>query len=66
MSPAVNIYFFSSIDKLLVPQTQGFPIPLATTAACEVIPPLIVKIPEETCIPLISSGLVSWRTKITL
>ena len=40
-------------------------MPLATTAAWLVIPPLVVKIPTEECIPWISSGLVSSLTKIT-
>ena len=48
------------------PDTQQAPIPRATTAACDVIPPRTVKIPSDTCIPSISSGDVSRRTKITL
>ena len=48
----------------LEPETQGFPIPLATTAAWLVIPPLAVRIPFAACIPLISSGEVSILTKI--
>ena len=40
------------------------PIPLATTAAWLVIPPLAVNIPLAACIPLISSGEVSTRTNI--
>ena len=39
-------------------------MPLATTAACEVIPPLDVKIPFAACIPCISSGEVSILTNI--
>ncbi len=47
------------------PATQHLPIPRATTAACEVIPPRAVKIPSAASIPPISSGEVSLRTKIT-
>ena len=39
-------------------------MPLATTAAWLVIPPLAVKIPFAACIPWISSGDVSILTKI--
>ncbi len=35
----------------LEPDTHGLPIPLATTAAWLVIPPLAVKIPFAACIP---------------
>ena len=48
----------------LDPETQGLPIPLATTAAWLVIPPLAVNIPLAACIPCISSGEVSTLTKI--
>ena len=51
---------------LSVPQTAVFPIPLATTAACEVLPPRLVKIPCAATMPPKSSGLVSRRTRITL
>ena len=39
-------YFSSSLTKTSpAPETQHVPIPRATTAACEVIPPRAVKIP---------------------
>src|SRR5262249_9466540 len=41
-------------------------MPRATTAACEVMPPRVVRMPSEACMPWISSGLVSTRTRITL
>src|SRR6201987_2736204 len=41
-------------------------MPRATTAACEVIPPRVVKIPSAACMPWTSSGEVSTRTRITL
>ena len=47
------------------PQTQHLPIPRATTAACDVIPPLSVTIASELTIPSISSGEVSSRTNTT-
>ena len=46
------------------PATQQVPIPLATTAACDVIPPLTVNIPLHTFIPSISFADVSKRTNI--
>ena len=47
------------------PDTQQVPMPLATTAAWLVIPPLTVRIPCEAFIPVISSGEVSSRTRTT-
>jgi len=47
------------------PDTQHVPIPRATTAACDVIPPRTVKIPCDAFIPVISSGDVSRRTSTT-
>ena len=54
-----------SIWSCPAPQTQGRPMPRATTAACEVIPPRAVTIARAACMPWISSGLVSTRTRIT-
>ena len=48
------------------PTIQHIPQPLATKAACEVIPPLEVKIATEALIPSTSSGLVSSRTNTTV
>ncbi len=61
----VNVFAFSFIVISSQPDTQHLPIPLATTAACEVIPPLAVNIPAEECIPSISSGEVSNLARIT-
>ena len=47
------------------PDTQQVPIPRATTAAWEVIPPRTVRIPWAAFIPSISSGEVSRRTRTT-
>ena len=41
-------------------------MPRATTAAWLVMPPRVVRIPLAACMPWMSSGLVSMRTRITL
>ena len=51
--------------KAPAPDTQHFPIPRATTAAWDVIPPRAVRIPSATAIPAKSSGEVSIRTMTT-
>ncbi len=40
-------------------------MPRATTAACEVLPPRLVRMPAAAIMPSRSSGLVSRRTRIT-
>ncbi len=40
-------------------------MPRATTAAWLVMPPRVVRMPLAACMPWISSGLVSTRTRIT-
>ncbi len=65
VSPHVIFFELLSTRRSLAPATHGSPIPLATTAACEVIPPRDVIIPAETDIPPISSGLVSFLHSIT-
>ena len=47
------------------PETQHLPIPRATTAACEVMPPRAVRMPSAAVMPARSSGEVSIRTMIT-
>ena len=47
------------------PATHTLPIWRATRAAWDVIPPLAVSMPSDAFIPLISSGDVSIRTRIT-
>ena len=44
---------------------QVLPIPRATTAACEVAPPRVVRMPAAACMPAMSSGEVSSRTSTT-
>src|ERR671932_799937 len=51
--------------RTLAPHTQDLPIPRATTAACEVIPPRAVRMAWAATMPWKSSGLVSWRTSTT-
>ena len=41
------------------------PMPRATTAAWLVMPPRVVRMPRAACMPWMSSGLVSMRTRIT-
>ena len=48
------------------PATHGLPIPRATTAACDVMPPRVVKMPSAACMPPMSSGEVSTRTRMVL
>ena len=47
------------------PQTQGLPMPRATTAAWLVMPPREVRMPLAASMPWMSSGEVSIRTRIT-
>ena len=47
------------------PATQGLPMPRATTAAWLVMPPRAVRMPSAACMPWMSSGVVSMRTRIT-
>ena len=63
--PQESVLSSSLIFSSLHPATQQVPIPLATTAACEVMPPWLVTIAWLTTIPSISSGDVSCLTKIT-
>src|SRR6266480_7451020 len=46
------------------PATHGLPMPRATTAACEVMPPCAVRIPCAAIMPWMSSGEVSQPTRI--
>ena len=47
------------------PTIDGFPIWRPTTAACDVMPPVAVRMPCDTHMPWMSSGTVSRRTRIT-
>ncbi len=47
------------------PTTEGLPIWRPTTAACDVMPPVAVRMPWATDMPWMSSGTVSMRTSRT-
>ncbi len=64
-SPIVTVPAPASIESPSQPATHGFPIPRATTAACEVMPPCAVRTPRAWMRPWMSSGVVSQRTRIT-
>ena len=65
MSPMVAVRSALETSMSSAPQTQVLPMPRATTAACEVLPPRAVRIPEAAIMPSRSSGLVSRRTNTT-
>ena len=60
----VTVRSSSSQTRLPQPTTQVLPNRWATTAACEVTPPLAVTRPSAAWISLISSGTVSPRARI--
>ena len=50
--PVIAVFAASSIVTPSAPATHGLPIPRATTAAWEVLPPVAVRIPTAACIPI--------------
>ncbi len=64
-SPIRKVRESREIETCEAPETQGRPIPRATTAAWLVIPPRAVRMPVAACMPWMSSGLVSTRTRMT-
>ncbi|MBV6474541.1 MAG: hypothetical protein MOGDAGHF_00001 [Rhodocyclaceae bacterium] len=54
----------TSMTMASQPETQGLPMPRATTAAWEVLPPRLVRMPCAWKKPWMSSGLVSSRTRM--
>ena len=54
-----------SIASASAPTTAGRPIPRATSAACEALPPSEVRIPRAAWKPATSSASVNGRTRIT-
>ena len=48
---AVNARSEGTILIASAPQTAGIPSPRATTAACEFVPPALVRIPWEAIMP---------------
>ena len=65
LPPRVKRLFSSSMTISPHPDTQHLPIPRATTAAWDVIPPRTVRMPWAAFMPSISSGDVSRRTSTT-
>ena len=61
----VIVLVSTSMSSSSAPQTQVLPMPRATTAACEVLPPRAVRMPLAAIMPPRSSGLVSLRTSST-
>ena len=57
--------FSSSTFRSAHPAIQHLPIPRATSAACDVIPPCSVKTPSATAIPARSSGEADFRISTT-
>ena len=64
-SPTLAWRNLTSTTMPSAPATQGLPMPRATTAACDVLPPRLVKTPSAAKNPWMSSGRVSSRTRIT-
>ena len=65
--PETTACFFSaSILRASTPHTHGAPMPRAITAAWEVLPPWLVRMPSAAIMPARSSGLVSQRTSTHL
>ncbi len=64
-SPARTCLVRASTTRSPQPTTHALPRPRATTAAWEVMPPRVVRIPWATSIPSMSSGEVSLRTSRT-
>ena len=54
-----------STSSAAQPATHGLPMPRATTAACEVMPPRAVRTPSALIRPWMSSAVVSGRTRMT-
>ena len=63
--PTRAIFATASMLSDPAPDTHGRPMPRATTAACDVMPPRAVKMPLAACMPWMSSGEVSVRTRMT-
>ena len=59
------VFASMSSESASQPATHGLPMPRATTAAWDVIPPWAVRIPCAAIIPWMSSGVVSQRTRMT-
>ncbi len=60
-----TVFAARSITSAWAPTTAGRPIPRATSAACEALPPSEVRIPLAAWKPATSSASVNGRTRIT-
>ena len=67
LPPPTNaaVLFAASTRSDVHAVTQHLPMPRATTALCEVMPPRAVRMPTAAFMPWMSSGDVSVRTRIT-
>jgi hypothetical protein len=65
VSPTFTVSSARSISSALAPHTHGRPMPRATSAACEALPPSLVRIPRAASKPATSSASVNGRTRIT-
>ena len=64
LSPNLTVFFARSMCMASHPTMQHLPQPRATSAACEVIPPRVVRIPSAARMPSMSSGDVSSRMRM--
>ena len=64
-SVADTVRALRSITSAWAPTTAGRPIPRATSAACDALPPSEVRIPLAAWKPATSSASVNGRTRIT-
>ena len=65
VSPAVIERADRSMASSEAPQTQGRPMPRATSAACDAFPPSLVRMPRAAWKPATSSASVNGRTRTT-
>ncbi len=65
VSPTLTVLALRSISSDAAPDTHGLPIPRATSAAWEALPPSAVRMPLAAWKPATSSASVNGRTRIT-
>ena len=65
VSPTLRVFALRSISSAPAPDTHGLPIPRATSAAWEALPPSAVRMPCAAWKPATSSASVNGRTRIT-
>ncbi len=65
VSPTLTVFACRSISSAAAPETHGLPIPRATSAACDALPPSAVRMPLAAWKPATSSASVKGRTRIT-